>query len=173
MNELKDDGLVRHIGVSNFSPEQIRRISSIAPVETVQPQYSLIAREVEAELLPFAEHQGIGVIVYSPMGSGLLTGTMTRERIAGLADDDWRKASARFNEPQLSDHLATVDRLAAVADRHGVSPGAVAIAWTLRNPAVDAAIVGLRRPDQASELLAGATLELSDQDAAELEAGPR
>jgi aryl-alcohol dehydrogenase-like predicted oxidoreductase len=98
---------------------------------------------------------------------------MTRERIAGLADDDWRKASPRFNEPQLSDHLATVDRLAAVADRHGVSPGAVAIAWTLRNPAVDAAIVGLRRPDQASELLAGATLELSDQDAAELEAGPR
>jgi aryl-alcohol dehydrogenase-like predicted oxidoreductase len=173
MNELKDDGLVRHIGVSNFSPEQIRRISSIAPVETVQPQYSLIARDAEAELLPFAEHEGIGVIVYSPMGSGLLTGTMTRERIAGLPDDDWRKASARFNEPQLSDHLATVDRLAAVADRHGVSPGAVAIAWTLRNPAVDAAIVGLRRPDQANELLAGATLELSDQDVAELEAGPR
>ena len=173
MNELKDDGLVRHIGVSNFSPEQIRRISSIAPVETVQPQYSLIARDAEAELLPFAEHGGIGVIVYSPMGSGLLTGTMTRERIAGLPDDDWRKASARFNEPQLSDHLATVDRLAAVADRHGVSPGAVAIAWTLRNPAVDAAIVGLRRPDQANELLAGATLELSDQDVAELEAGPR
>ena len=173
MNELKDDGLVRHIGVSNFSPEQIRRISSIAPVETVQPQYSLIARDAEAELLPFAEHEGIGVIVYSPMGSGLLTGKMTRERIAGLPDDDWRKASARFNEPQLSDHLATVDRLAAVADRHGVSPGAVAIAWTLRNPAVDAAIVGLRRPDQANELLAGATLELSDQDAAELEAGLR
>jgi aryl-alcohol dehydrogenase-like predicted oxidoreductase len=173
MNELKDDGLVRHIGVSNFSPEQIRRISSIAPVETVQPQYSLIARDAEAELLPFAEHGGIGVIVYSPMGSGLLTGKMTRERIAGLPDDDWRKASARFNEPQLSDHLATVDRLAAVADRHGVSPGAVAIAWTLRNPAVDAAIVGLRRPDQANELLAGATLELSDQDVAELEAGPR
>ena len=173
MNELKDDGLVRHIGVSNFSPEQIRRISSIAPVETVQPQYSLIARDAEAELLPFAEHEGIGVIVYSPMGSGLLTGKMTRERIAGLPDDDWRKASARFNEPQLSDHLATVDRLAAVADRHGVSPGAVAIAWTLRTPAVDAAIVGLRRPDQANELLAGATLELSDQDVAELEAGPR
>ena len=173
MNELKDDGLVRHIGVSNFSPEQIRRISSIAPVETVQPQYSLIARDAEVELLPFAEHEGIGVIVYSPMGSGLLTGKMTRERIAGLPDDDWRKASARFNEPQLSDHLATVDRLAAVADRHGVSPGAVAIAWTLRNPAVDAAIVGLRRPDQANELLAGATLELSDQDVAELEAGPR
>jgi aryl-alcohol dehydrogenase-like predicted oxidoreductase len=173
MNELKDDGLVRHIGVSNFSPEQIRQISSIAPVETVQPQYSLIARDAEAELLPFAESKDIGVIVYSPMGSGLLTGKMTRERIAGLPDDDWRKGSPRFNEPQLSDHLATVDRLVAVADRHGVSAGAVAVAWTLRNPAVDAAIVGLRRPDQANELLAGAALELSDADVAELEAGPR
>ena len=98
---------------------------------------------------------------------------MTRERIAGLPDDDWRKGSPRFNEPQLSDHLATVDRLVAVADRHGVSAGAVAVAWTLRNPAVDAAIVGLRRPDQANELLAGAALELSDADVAELEAGPR
>jgi aryl-alcohol dehydrogenase-like predicted oxidoreductase len=173
MNELKQDGLVRHIGVSNFSPDQIRRISSIAPVETVQPQYSLIAREAEAELLPFAEREGIGAIVYSPMASGLLTGTMTRERIERLPDDDWRKASARFNEPQLSEHLATVDRVVAVADRHGVSAGAVAIAWTLRNPAVDAAIVGLRRPDQVNELLAGATLELSDEDAAELETGTR
>jgi aryl-alcohol dehydrogenase-like predicted oxidoreductase len=173
MNELKDDGLVRHIGVSNFTPAQIRRISSIAPVETVQPQYSLVARDAAAELLPFAEEADIGVIVYSPMGSGLLTGKMTRERIAGLPDDDWRKGSPRFNEPQLSDHLATVDRLVAVADRRGVSAGAVAVAWTLRNPAVDAAIVGLRRPDQANELLAGAALELSDADVAELEAGPR
>jgi len=107
------------------------------------------------------------------MASGLLTGKMTRERIEGLPDDDWRKASARFNEPQLSEHLATVGRVVAVADRRGVSPGAVAIAWTLRNPAVDAAIVGLRRPDQVNELLAGATLELSDEDAAELETGTR
>jgi len=117
--------------------------------------------------------EGIGAIVYSPMASGLLTGKMTRERIEGLPDDDWRKASARFNEPQLSEHLATVGRVVAVADRRGVSPGAVAIAWTLRNPAVDAAIVGLRRPDQVNELLAGATLELSDEDAAELETGTR
>lgn len=166
---LAEQGLVRHIGVSNFSAEQMRRIQSIAPVETLQPPYSLIAREVEAEILPFAEREGIGVIVYSPMGSGLLTGKMTRERIEGLADDDWRKDDARFREPQLGRHLAAAERVQGVADRLGVPPGAVAIAWTLRNPAVDGAIVGIRRPDQADELLAAATLELSDEDAAELE----
>jgi aryl-alcohol dehydrogenase-like predicted oxidoreductase len=169
MKELKDEGLVRHIGVSNFSAEQMRRVQSIAPVETLQPPYALIGRDVEPEVLPFAEREGIGVIVYSPMGSGLLTGKMTRERIDGMADDDWRKQDARFREPQLSDHLATAARVGAVADRLGVSPGAVAIAWTLRNPAVDAAIVGMRRPDQVDELLAAAALELSDADAAELE----
>ena len=167
--ELKEQGLVRHIGVSNFNVEQLRRIQSIAPVETLQPPYSLIAREVEAEILPHAEREGIGVIVYSPMGSGLLTGKMTRERIEGLADDDWRKDDARFREPQLGRHLAAAERVEAVADRLGVSPGAVAIAWTLHNPAVDGAIVGIRRPDQADELLAGAMLELDDEDVAELE----
>jgi aryl-alcohol dehydrogenase-like predicted oxidoreductase len=167
--ELKEQGLVRHIGVSNFSAEQMRRIQSIAPVETLQPPYSLIAREVEPETLPFAEREGIGVIVYSPMGSGLLAGKMTRERIQSLADDDWRKHDARFREPQLGRHLAAAERVQTVADRLGVSPGAVAIAWTLRNPAVDGAIVGIRRPDQADELLAAATLELGDEDAAELE----
>jgi aryl-alcohol dehydrogenase-like predicted oxidoreductase len=173
MKELRDEGLVRHIGVSNFTVEQMRRISSIAPVETLQPPYSLIARDVEAEILPFAEPEGIGVIAYSPMGSGLLTGKMTRERIEGLADDDWRKHDARFREPQLSEHLATAERVSTVAERLGVSPGAVAIAWTLRNPAVDGAIVGLRRPDQVDELLAAATLELSDEDAAEVEGRQR
>jgi aryl-alcohol dehydrogenase-like predicted oxidoreductase len=166
---LKEEGLVRHIGVSNFDVEQLRRIQEIAPVETLQPQYSLIERDVAREILPFAETEGIGVIVYSPMGSGLLTGGMTRERIEGLADDDWRKRDARFMEPQLSRHLALVDRLKTVAERHETTPGAVAIAWTLRNPAVDGAIVGLRRPDQVDGLLAGATLELSDEEAAELE----
>jgi aryl-alcohol dehydrogenase-like predicted oxidoreductase len=167
--ELKEQGLVRHVGVSNFSAEQLRRIQSIAPVETLQPPYSLIAREVEPEILPFAEREGIGVIVYSPMGSGLLTGKMTRERIESLADDDWRKHDARFREPQLGRHLAAAERVQTVAERLGVSPGAVAIAWTLRNPAVDGAIVGIRRPDQADELLAAATLELGHEDAAELE----
>src|ERR1700716_3129851 len=133
--ELKEQGLVRHIGVSNFDVAQLRRIQTIAPVETLQPQYSLIARDVEREILPFAEREGIGVIVYSPMGSGLLTGAMTRERIQSLADDDWRKDDARFEEPQLSRHLALVDRLEAVAERYHTTPGAVAVAWTLRNPA--------------------------------------
>jgi aryl-alcohol dehydrogenase-like predicted oxidoreductase len=168
LKELKDEGLVRHIGVSNFSVEQMRRITAIAPVETLQPQYSLIAREVEPEILPFAEREGIGVIVYSPMGSGLLTGKLTRERLASLPDDDWRKADARFRDPQLTEHLAAAERVRRVAERLEVSPGAVAIAWTLRSPAVDGAIVGLRRPDQVGELMAGATLELSDADAAEL-----
>jgi aryl-alcohol dehydrogenase-like predicted oxidoreductase len=169
MKELRDEGLVRHIGVSNFTAEQLGRIGSIAPVETLQPQYSLIEREVESDILPFAEREGVGVIVYSPMGSGLLTGTMTQQRIEGLADDDWRKHDERFREPQLSEHLATADRVSTLAERLDVSPGAVAIAWTLRHPAVDGAIVGLRRPDQVDELLAAAALELSDDDAAEIE----
>jgi aryl-alcohol dehydrogenase-like predicted oxidoreductase len=173
MKELKEEGLVRHVGVSNFSTEQMRRIRSIAPVETLQPQYSLIVRDAEPEILPFAEREGIGVIAYSPMSSGLLAGKMTRERIESLPDDDWRKGDARFREPQLSDHLATADRVGAVADRLGVSPGAIAISWTLRNPAVDGAIVGLRGPDQVDELLAAATLVLSDDDAAELEGRQR
>jgi aryl-alcohol dehydrogenase-like predicted oxidoreductase len=109
--ELKEQGLVRHIGVSNFDVDQLKRIQSIAPVETLQPPYSLIAREVEDEILPYTEHEGIGVIAYSPMGSGLLTGAMTRERIESLPSDDWRKHSERFQEPQLSRHLALVERL--------------------------------------------------------------
>jgi aryl-alcohol dehydrogenase-like predicted oxidoreductase len=170
---LKDEGLVRHIGVSNFDVEQLRRVQEIAPVETLQPEYSLIERDVAREILPFAERQGIGVIVYSPMGSGLLTGAMTRERIESLPDDDWRKDDARFNEPKVSRHLATAERVTEVADGLGVAPGAVAIAWTLRNPAVDGAIVGLRRPDQVDELLEAATLDLSDEDAIELEGRQR
>jgi aryl-alcohol dehydrogenase-like predicted oxidoreductase len=166
---LKEEGLVRHIGVSNFDVEQLRRIQQIAPVETLQPQYSLIEQDVAQEILPFADRQGIGVIVYSPMGSGLLTGAMTRERIDALPDDDWRKHDARFQDPQLSAHLATAERVTDVADRLGVSPGAAAIAWTLRNPAVDGAIAGMRRPDQVDELLAAAALDISDEDAIELE----
>jgi aryl-alcohol dehydrogenase-like predicted oxidoreductase len=173
MKELKDEGLVRHIGVSNFSVGQMRRAASIAPVDTLQPPYSLIARDVESEILPFARSEGLGVIVYSPMGSGLLTGKMTRERIEGLPSDDWRRDDARFREPQLTRHLAAAESVSRVADRLGVSPGAVAIAWTLRNPAVDGAIVGLRRPDQADELMVAATLDLGADDAVELEAGSR
>src|ERR1700729_1414793 len=121
--ELKEQGLVRHIGVSNFDAEQLRRIQQIAPVETLQPQYSLIEREIEQEILPFAERERIGVIAYSPMGSGMLSGGMTRERIERLADDDWRKRDERFREPQLSRNLALVKRLTAVAERHATTPG--------------------------------------------------
>ena len=167
--ELKEQGLVRHIGVSNFDVAQMRRIQQIAPVETLQPPYSLIDRRVEDDILPFVASQGIGVIVYSPMGSGLLTGTMTRERIAGLPDDDWRSRAAQFTEPQLSHNLELVARLGAVGERHGTTPGTAAVAWTLRNPAVDAAIVGFRRPDQVDPILAALSLELSDEDIATID----
>ncbi len=168
MATLKERGLVRHIGVSNFDTSQLRRIQSIAPVETLQPPYSLIDRAAEAEVLPFAEREGIGVIVYSPMGSGLLTGGITRERIAAMPDDDWRKTDPRFTEPELSRHLALAARLRTIAGRHDVSPGAVAVAWTLRNPAVDGAITGFRRPDQVDPVVAAAGLELTGQDLAEI-----
>ncbi len=166
--ELKEEGIVKHIGVSNFDVEQLRRLQQIAPVETLRPQYSLIEREVEQEILPFAERERIGVIVYSPMGSGMLTGAMSRERIERLAEDDWRKRDERFREPQLSRNLEPVARLAAVAERHDTTPGAVAVASTLRNPAVDAAIVGFRRPDQVDPILAAANLELTAQDLDEI-----
>jgi aryl-alcohol dehydrogenase-like predicted oxidoreductase len=162
--ELKEEGLVRHIGVSNFDVAQLRRAQAIAPVETLQPPYSLVDREAEKEILPFAERERIGVIVYSPMGSGLLTGAMTRERIASLPEDDWRKHDPRFQEPQLSERLALVERIEAVAQRRGVAPGAIAVAWTLHNSAVDGAIVGFRRPDQVDPIVGAANVELDDDD---------
>jgi aryl-alcohol dehydrogenase-like predicted oxidoreductase len=171
--ELKQEGLVRHIGVSNFGVDQLRVIGQIAPIETLQPQYSLIERAVERELLPFTKREGIGVIVYSPMGSGMLTGAMTRERVEGLAEDDWRKHDTRFREPQLSRNLELVGRLSAVADRYHTTPGAVAVAWTLRNPAVDGAITGFRRPDQVDAILAAANLELTAEDLIEIQGGTR
>jgi aryl-alcohol dehydrogenase-like predicted oxidoreductase len=167
--ELKEQGIVRHIGVSNFTVEQLRRAQQIAPVETLQPQYSLIDREAEPQLLPVAEREAIGVLVYSPMASGLLSGAMTRDRITHLADDDWRKRDPRFTEPRLSQHLAQVERLRAVADRRSTTPGAVAIAWALRNPAVDGAIVGFRRPGQVDPLVSAANLRLDAADISTIE----
>jgi len=151
--ELKEQGLVRHIGVSNFSVAQLERAEAIAPVETLQPPYSLLDRDVEPDVLPWCEEHDVGVIVYSPMASGMLTGRMTRERIESLPADDWRSKSDTFREPQLSRNLELVERLKRVADRHGVEPGAVAVAWTLRNPAVSGAITGFpaarpSRPDR-------------------------
>jgi aryl-alcohol dehydrogenase-like predicted oxidoreductase len=167
--ELKEQRLVRHIGVSNFDVEQLRRIQRIAPVETIQPPYSLVERQVERDIFPFCMQEGIGVIVYSPMGSGLLTGRMTRDRIESLPDDDWRKRDERFEEPNLSRSLALVERLKAVADRHEVTPGAIAVAWTLRHPAVDGAIVGFRRPEQVDPIVVAAGLELTDRDLDQIE----
>jgi aryl-alcohol dehydrogenase-like predicted oxidoreductase len=169
--ELKSEGLVRHIGVSNFSVAQLRRAQAIAPVETLQPPYSLIERTIEDEILPFAEREGIGVVIYSPMQSGLLSGAMTPERIAALPDNDWRKHDARFNEPELSRNLAIVARLQTVADRHDTTPGAIAVAWTLHHPAVHGSIVGFRRPDQVEPLLAAGTIELTDDDLATIAGG--
>jgi aryl-alcohol dehydrogenase-like predicted oxidoreductase len=167
--ELKQQGLVRHIGVSNFSVEQLRRVAEIAPVETLQPPYSLVAREIETELLPYAERAGIGVIAYSPMGSGLLSGGMTRERINRFPGDDWRKRNPDFNEPQLSAHLALVERLRTVGERYDTVPGAVAVAWVLARSAVDGAIVGFRRPDQVDPIMPAASLHLTAEDIAEIE----
>jgi len=171
--ELREQGLVRHIGVSNFDVDQLRQVQQIAPVETLQPQYSLIERDVERETLPFAELEGIGVIVYSPMGSGMLSGGMTAERVEQLPADDWRKHDTRFNEPQLSRNLELVDRLKQVADRYDTTPGAIAVAWTLRNPAVDGAIVGFRRADQVAPILTAANLDLTDEDIADIEGSTR
>ena len=167
--ELKERGLVRHIGCSNFDVEQLRRVQEIAPVETLQPPYSLVAREAEKDLLPFAKRERIGVIVYSPMGSGLLTGAMTPERIENLPGDDWRRHDEQFREPNLATHLALVERLKDIAKLLDATPGAVAVAWTLLNPAVDGAIVGLRRPDQVDQIIGAANLELSENHIATIE----
>jgi aryl-alcohol dehydrogenase-like predicted oxidoreductase len=169
MVELQKAGKVRWIGVSNFSAEEIKRAEKIAPVTSLQPPYSLIRREIEKDTLPSCEQRGIGVIVYSPMFSGLLTGAMTRERIANLPEDDWRKRHVEFREPNLSRNLAIVERLKRVATRFGRTPGEVSIAWTLRLPAVTAAIVGARNVKQAEQVMRAGHLKLTPRDIAEIE----
>src|SRR5579859_6318336 len=133
--DLKREGKVRYIGVSNFDVQQLKRAQAIAPVTSLQPPYSLIHREVETDILPYCHQEGIGVIVYSPMASGLLTGAMTRARIAKLAKDDWRRGHADFTEPNLTRNLALVENLQEIGRQHGRSAGEVAVAWTLQNPA--------------------------------------
>lgn len=166
--DLKREGKVRHIGVSNFSVAQMERIGKLAPVQTLQPPYSLVKSHIESEILPYCLDHQIGVIVYSPMQSGLLTGKMTAERIQKLPDDDWRKNAAEFQEPQLSRNLALVETLRAVGARYGRSPGEVAIAWTLRHPSVTAAIVGARRADQVDGIVGAGDLHLTLDDLAEI-----
>jgi aryl-alcohol dehydrogenase-like predicted oxidoreductase len=169
MAKLQKEGKVRWIGVSNFDASQMRRAKKIAPITSLQPPYSLIRREIEAENLPYCYSQGIGVIVYSPMQSGLLTGAMTRERIAKLPDSDWRGRDPEFCEPKLSKNLALVDRLRKFGQKYGRPPGQVAVAWVLRNPAVTAAIVGARSPQQVEQNVGAADLYLTAQDVAEIE----
>jgi aryl-alcohol dehydrogenase-like predicted oxidoreductase len=166
---LQRRGKVRWIGVSNFNVRQLRRAQAIAPVTSLQPPYSLVHREIEDQVLPYCLREGIGVIVYSPMASGLLTGAMTRERAAKLPKDDWRKNHSDFTEPNLSRNLALVERLQEMARRHNRSAGEVAIAWTLHHPAVTGAIVGARNARQVEGVMRAGELRLSDEEVTEIE----
>jgi aryl-alcohol dehydrogenase-like predicted oxidoreductase len=167
--KLKAEGKIRNIGVSNFSAEQMERALGVAPIASLQPPYSLLATDVEESTLPFALKHHIGVIVYSPMASGLLSGAMTRQRIASFPEDDWRKRSPNFQEPALSRNLALVETLRAIGQRYNATPGAVAIAWTLRNLAVAGAIVGIRTPQQVDGTVIAADIHLSTRDVTEIE----
>jgi len=167
---LLSAGKVRHIGVSNFDISQLDRANVVATVETLQPPYSLINRGIEDEILPYCSRENIGVIAYSPMASGLLTGAFDAERVAALPDDDFRSHVEHFQEPKLSRNLAAVERLRQVGEKHDASPGAVAVAWVLRDPVVSGAIVGFRRFDQVGGILpAAAELELSAEEIAFIE----
>jgi aryl-alcohol dehydrogenase-like predicted oxidoreductase len=166
---LKEEGKVRYIGVSNFNVEQMKRIQKIAAIDSLQPQYSLLNRKVEQEVLPFCEANGIAVIVYSPMGSGLLTGSMTRERVANFAADDWRRKSPQFQEPKLSSNLALASFLGELAARHGLTAGEVAIAWTLRQSAVTGAIVGGRNARQVNGTIEAGEFRLTEGEVREIE----
>jgi len=167
--KFQEEGKVRYIGVSNFNVDQMKRVQAIAPITSLQPPYSLLRRNIEEEILPFCREHNIGVINYSPMLSGMLTGKMTAERVRNMPDDDWRKRSPNFQSPKLERNLALAALLSEIGREHGVEAGVVAIAWTLRNPAITAAIVGARRPDQVDGVLPAATFRLSDAEAARIE----
>ena len=169
--KLKEEGKVRWIGVSNFDAAQLARIAQYGPVTSLQPPYSMVRPEVEASVLPYCLANNVGVIAYSPMASGLLTGAMTRERVAALSADDWRKEKNKhYQEPLLTRNLNLVGVLKTVGDRHGKSPGEVAIAWVLRHPAVTGAIVGARKPGQLRQLVGAADWRLTPADADEIDA---
>ena len=168
LTALQSEGKIRHIGVSNFNARQMARARTLGPVASLQPPYSLLARDVETSTLPFALQNRIGVIVYSPMYSGLLTGAMTRSRIANFPDDDWRRSNPNFNEPLLTDNLGLVEVLRRIGKLHNVGPGQVAIAWTLINPAVTGAIIGVRTAQQAREIAMAAEVRLSVDEMAEI-----
>jgi aryl-alcohol dehydrogenase-like predicted oxidoreductase len=169
MAKLKAAGKIRNIGVSNFSASQMQRALNVAPITSLQPPYSLLFTDAETSMLPFALRHHIGVIVYSPMASGLLSGAMTRERIAGLPEDDWRKRNPNFQEPLLSRNLRLVEILRSIGQRQNATPGEVAIAWTLRNPAVTAAIVGVRSAQQVNGIVGAPEVKLNADDIREIE----
>lgn len=164
MTKLKEEGKVRWIGVSNFNVQQIKLAESISPVTSLQPIYNIIKRDIEKEILPYCLEKNIGVIAYSPMMSGLLSGKMTEERIKNLPEDDWRRRNAEFREPNLSHNLALVDLLSEIGKRYNASAGEIAIAWTLINPAVTAAIVGARSASQVEGFINSANISLSEED---------
>jgi aryl-alcohol dehydrogenase-like predicted oxidoreductase len=165
---FQEQGKLRWIGVSNFNVAQMKRAQQIAPITSLQPPYSMLRRAIEEEILPFTQANNIGVINYSPMVSGLLTGKMTAERVAAMPADDWRRKAVEFNEPRLSRNLRLVELLREIgAGRRGqtsIEPGVVAVAWTLRNPAVTAAIVGGRSAAQVEGLAPALEFRLSDEE---------
>ncbi len=167
--ELKKQGKVRWIGVSNFSAQQLARAQAIAPITSLQPPYSMIQPEIEADILPFCGRHNVGVIVYSPMKSGMLTGAMTRQRIDNMPPDDFRKRTPNFQEPLLTRNLDLVELLREIGDSHGRTPGEVAIAWTLRRPEVTAAIVGMRSPQQVDGVVGAAEFRLSEEEIGRIE----
>jgi aryl-alcohol dehydrogenase-like predicted oxidoreductase len=164
MAKLREEGKVRWIGVSNFNVEQMKRAAAIAPITSLQPPYSIISPEIEESILRYTQKNNIGVLVYSPMKSGMLTGKMSRERIASMPDDDFRKRTPNFQEPLLTRNLELAELLRKIGAKHGRTPGEVAIAWTLRHPAVTAAIVGLRTPAQVDGVIGAMEFRLSDAE---------
>ncbi|HTZ60302.1 MAG TPA: aldo/keto reductase [Acidobacteriaceae bacterium] len=169
MADLKQQGKVRWIGVSNFSVDQMKRVMKIAPITSNQPPYSMLNRAVEQSILPFCRENNIGVINYAPMHSGLLTGAMSKERVANFPQDDFRRNAKNYQEPLLSRNLAVADFLRTIGARHGVSAGVVAIAWTLHQPAITAAIVGGRNAKQVQGVIPAATFRLSEQEFSEIQ----
>lgn len=168
--DLVKEGKLRYIGVCNFNVEQLKRIQPIHPVASLQPPYSMLVRGVEDELLPFCAANNIGVVAYSPMQKGLLTGKVTREWVSALAESDHRRRDPAFNDPQLSANIALVDGMRPIAARNGKTPAQLSIAWVLRRPEVTSAIVGARRPAQIEETVAAGDWALSAQDISDLDA---
>lgn len=169
MAEFVKEGKVRYIGVSNFNVEQLKRAQAIHPIASLQPPYSMLRREIEMEVLPFCAEHNIGVVAYSPMQKGLLTGRITPERMQSLPADDHRHGDVMFQEPQLSLNLKLVDGLRQIAEAHGKTPAHVAIAWTLRRPELTAAIVGARTPAQIAETAQAGDLTLSPEEVARID----